>query len=150
MCKKLTVPPARKATLLEWMSPKDLENYYDAPDYQVMRWIHRGEFPAYMFFKQAYRVHMSEVSLPNIMPTEENKFMTCLEFSRWVRVSELTVRRALVHPKYPIPHIRIGGAVRIDKDLAVSMARNRSSSHGAYKFAGIPGAPDNEFIKKNT
>lgn len=138
MSAKVHVPAIAKSVSREWLTIGEFRSLVDCHSYQVYRWVYRGDLPVYVFFRGKARIHMPEMNTPNDPTEDSHNFMSIKEFADWVRVAEVTVRRAIAHPTNPIPHIRIGGLVRIDRDLAIAQARHKASIRGWYKKGGVP------------
>lgn len=122
----------------EWITLPELARICQVPYVQVFRWFSRNAVPGYQFFRSTLRIHASEMKTLYPVSTNNDDWMSMKEFARWTKIDPITIRRAVSHPVNPLPHIKVGGVIRIDVKLALAMARNKSRSRVGYKDHNVP------------
>lgn len=130
-------PTLRKPTQREWLTKRDLKETFNLTE-GGFRTIHEsGMLPSYTFLKNVVRYRVAEMNKEFESTEGSDNWLTTKEFADLIRVHPDTIRRALCDNENDLPHIRIGGIVRIDKELAIAMARRKSSIRGTYKRQNI-------------
>jgi len=134
---KRELPTLRTASSSEWLTKRELKETFNLTE-GGFRTIHEsGMLPSYTFLKNVVRYRVSEMKKEFETTEDSENWLTTTEFAKLIRVHPDTIRRALCDNENDLPHIRIGGVVRIDKDLAIAMARRKSSIRGTYKRQNI-------------